>query len=284
MVKYLEIEASESVILSIFDSNKSNSEVLTEIQKDLRTFIEKHKHINRMKVQIAEYKELIQTIRTTKHLISTSPFRDVLFDWEKLTFNIDLWMTEMNQDTKFNTQSTVLILDEGIPLQPFKKFDFLLVKEEEDSANHVGLRISDVLIVFMGKMISKLANDVRYDKTQPGERKLLSKSWFELEEKQFELIKRMKEYFFPDNSTYCFVVDTYFDDAALLQTYFEYISTYESFDSYKDQTENHIDNHYIHISKVFRSKWDLAMVNENMIRKKYGSMIAAVEAGIMRPL
>jgi len=35
LVKYLEIEASASVILSIFDPNKSNREVLTEIQKDL---------------------------------------------------------------------------------------------------------------------------------------------------------------------------------------------------------------------------------------------------------
>ncbi|PKH11720.1 hypothetical protein [Planomicrobium sp. MB-3u-38] len=94
----------------------------------------------------------------------------------------------------------------------------------------------------------------------------------------------MKEYFFPDNSTYCFVVDVYFDDAALLQTYFEYVSTYKSFESYKTQTKNHVDNHYVHISKVLRSRWDLAIRSEKVIRKKYGSMIAAIEAGVMRPL
>ncbi|PKH11719.1 hypothetical protein [Planomicrobium sp. MB-3u-38] len=189
MVKYLELEASASVILSIFDSNISNREVLTEIQKDLGTFIEKNKNINRMRGQIAEYKGLIETIKTKKHLISSSSFEEVSFDWEKLSFDIDLWTTEMSLNTKFSTQSTKLILDEGIPLQPFKKFNFLLVKEE-DSADHVGLRISDVLIVFMGKMISKLANDVRYDKKRPEERKLLSESWFALEEKQFELLKK----------------------------------------------------------------------------------------------
>ena len=284
LVKYLEIEASASVILSIFDSNKSNREVLTEIQKDLGAFIERNKNINRMRGQIGEYKMLIQTIKTKKHLISTSSFEEVSFDWEKLSFDIDLWMTEMSQNTKFHIQSTELILDEGIPLQPFNKFDFLSVKEEEDSVDHVGLRISDVLIVFMGKVISKLANDVRYDKKQPGERKLLSKSWFELEEKQFDLLKKMKEYFFPDNSTYCFVVDVYFDDAALLQTYFEYVSTYESFDSYKAQAENHVDNHFTHFFAVLNSRWALAMRNEKVIRKEHGSMFAAIEAGVMRPL
>ncbi|NCU33523.1 MAG: hypothetical protein EOM23_11490 [Candidatus Moranbacteria bacterium] len=29
------------------------------------------------------------------------------------------------------------------------------------------------------------------------------------------MLKKMKDYFFPDNSTYCFVVDAYFDDAVL---------------------------------------------------------------------
>ncbi|MDJ0333015.1 hypothetical protein [Planococcus sp. S3-L1] len=284
LVKYLEIEASASVILSIFDSKKSNREVLTEIQKDLKAFIERNKNINRMRGQIGEYKMLIQTIKTKKHLISTSSFEEVSFDWEKLSFDIDLWMTEMSQNTKFHIQSTELILDEGIPLKPFNKFDFLAVKEEEDSVDHVGLRISDVLIVFMGKMISKLANDVRYDKKQPEERKLLSKSWFALEEKQFELVKKMKGYFFPYNSTYCFVVDVYFDDAALLQAYFEYVSTYESFDGYKMQAENHVENHYIHTSKLLHSRWDLAIRSEKEIRKKYGSMSAAIEFEVMRPL
>lgn len=284
LVKYLENEASASVILSIFDPNKSNREVLTEIQKDLGTFIEKNKLIKRMRGQIEEYKGLIQTIKKNKHLISTSSFVEVSFDWEKLSFNIDLWMTEMSQNNKFDTQATKLILDEGIPLQPFKKFDFLLVKEEEDSANHVGLRISDVLIVFMGKMISKLSNDVKHDKMHPEERKLLSNSWFELEEKQFELLKKMKDYFFPDNSIYCFVVDAYFDDAALLQTYFEYVSTYESFDSYKAQNKNHVENHFAHLTAVFHSKWTLAMRNEQVIRKIYGSMVGAIEAEALRPL
>ncbi|MDE4086879.1 hypothetical protein PO902_17670 (plasmid) [Planococcus maritimus] len=284
LVKYLEIEASASVILSIFDSNKSNKEVLTEIQKDLEAFIEKNKNINRMRGQILEYKKLIQIIKTNKHLISTSSFEEVSFDWEKFSFDIDLWMTEMSLDTKFQIQSTELILDEGIPLHPFAKFDFLSVKEEEDSVNHVGLRISDVLIVFMGKMISKLANDVRYDKNKPDERKLLSKSWFALDEVQFKLLKKMKDYFFPDNSTYCFVVDVYFDDAALLQTYFEYVSTYESFDSYKAQAENHVDNHFKHFIEVINSKWALAVRNEKVIRKEHGSMIDAIAAQILRPL
>lgn len=63
LVKYLEIEASERVIQSIFDSNMEHRDVLTEIQKDLVVFVDKNKNIERMKLQIDSYKGLIEIIK-----------------------------------------------------------------------------------------------------------------------------------------------------------------------------------------------------------------------------
>ncbi|MBK3495077.1 hypothetical protein JFL43_09445 [Viridibacillus sp. YIM B01967] len=284
LVKYLEIEASDSVIQSIFDSNKGTREVLTEIQKDIATFVEKNKHIQRMKVQIEEYRKLIQTIRKTKHLIQDTPFTEVSFDWNKVSFDIDLWITEMCIANKFNMQSAELILDEGIPLEPFKKLNFTSIKEDEDSTTHVGLRISDVLVVISGKYISRLANDLRYDKDNPEKRKLLPNDWFQLDEKQFDLLKKMKKYFFPNDSTYCFIVDTYFDDAFLFETYFRYISSYESFNGYKEYLEAHVDRHFNYFADNIMSKWRKALENERGTRKKYGSMISGIKAGTIRPI
>jgi hypothetical protein len=284
LVKYLEIEASDSVIQSIFDSNKGNREVLTEIQKDMAAFVEKNKHIKRMKVQIQEYKNLIQTIRQAKHLIQDTPFVEVSFDWNKVSFDIDLWITEMCLDNKFNRQTAELILDEGIPLEPFKKLNFPSIKEDEDSATHVGLRISDVLVVISGKYISKLANEHRYDKNNPDKRKLLPNDWFQLDEKQFNLLKKMKKYFFPNDSTYCFIVDTYFDDSLLFEAYFRYISSYDSFNVYKEHMETHVAHYFKYCAVNAMSKWNTALEIERETRKKYGSMISSIKAGIIRPI
>jgi hypothetical protein len=284
LVKYLEIEASDRVIQSIFDPNKGNREVLTEIQKDMAAFVDKNKHIPRMKVQIQDYRNIIQTIRKAKHLIQDTSFDEVTFDWNKVSFDIDLWITEMDLANKFNMQSSELILDEGIPLEPFKKLNFPSIKLDEDSKNHVGLRISDVLVVISGKYISKLANEHRHDKNNPEKRKLLPNDWFQLDERQFDLLKKMKKYFFPNDSTYCFIVDTYFDDALLFETYFRYISSYESFNDYKKHLETHVEKYFKLIARNLGSKWNTARENERVIRMVHESMISGIEAGMIRPL
>lgn len=283
-VKYLEIEANERVIQSIFDPNMGNREVLTEIQKHMVDFIEENNSIKRMERQIENYREIIKVVRKTKHLIKDTPFEEGSFDWNKVSFDIDLWITEMSLANKFNMQSTELILDEGIPIGPFKKLKFPSIKENEDSTTHVGLRISDVLVVVAGKYMSKLANDLRYDKNNPEIKKRLSNDWFQLDEKQFDLLKKMNKYFFANDSTYCFIVDTYFDDALQFEAYFRYISSYESFYDYNKQIETHVDEHFIYSAKAMFSKWNTAESNENMVRSLYGNMNAGIKAGIVRPL
>jgi hypothetical protein len=284
LVKYLEIEASGSVIKSIFDPNNGNREVLTEIQKDMAAFVDKNKHIKRMKDQIQNYKEIIQTIRKTKHLIQETPFTKVSFDWNKVSFAIDLWISEMCLSNKFNMQSAELILDEGIPLEPFKKLNFPSIKEDEDSATHVGLRISDVLVVISGKYISNLAKELRYDKNNPEKRKLLPNDWFQLDENQFDLLKKMNKYFFPNDSTYCFIVDTYFDDALIFETFFRYISSYKTFNDYNEHLEAHVDQYFLYFAEKIMSKWKLALENDIVTRKIYGSMVSGIKAGIVRPI
>lgn len=284
LVKYMEIEASNTVIQSFFDSNKGNREILTEIQNDLAAFIEKNKHIRRMKVQIQNYKELIQIIRNTKHLIPETPFDGISFDWNKVSFDIDLWITEKMLLDKLDIKSTELILDQGIPLEPFKKLQFPSIKFDEDSSNHVGLRISDVLVVISGKYISKLASEHRYDKNNPEKRKLLSKDWFQLDEKQFNVLKKMNEYLFPIDSRYCFIVDTYFDDALLFESYSRYISSYDSFNDYNNHSETHVEKYFRFLNKALKSKWTTAIENERVIRILNGSMRIGIESEEIRPL
>jgi hypothetical protein len=94
----------------------------------------------------------------------------------------------------------------------------------------------------------------------------------------------MQKYFFPTDSTYCFIVDTYFDDSLLFETYFSYISAYESFNDYKKHLETHVENFFILMARNLSSKWNTAKENESVIRKVNGSMISGIEAGVIRPL
>ncbi|MED4226886.1 hypothetical protein P4670_17210 [Neobacillus cucumis] len=74
--------------------------------------------------------------------------------------------------------------------------------------------------------------------------------------------------FFPNDSTYCFIVDTYFDDALLFETYFRYISSYESFNDYKKHLDTHVDQYFEYLAGNVMTKWNTALENERETRKK----------------
>lgn len=189
----------------------------------------------------------------------------------------------MNESGNIQNQTIDLILDEGIPDHPFYDMGFENISKNQDSSNHVGLRICDILVVIMGKMISQLSKDVQYDKNIPEKRKLLPLEWFTLEKEQFELIKKIDSYFFPKKSTYCLISDTYFDSSILLESYFKYICTYETYSDYESQMSKHVENHFKLLHKLMTAKWELAIKNEEMIRIIYGSMSNAIESKVVKP-
>ena len=93
LTKYLNTEASEEVIKSILDLNTNSKEILNEIQKDMQNIVDSNKKNKRMKNQIEEYKQIIAIIRKSKHFIVDTPEK-ITFDWNKVTFAVDLWITD----------------------------------------------------------------------------------------------------------------------------------------------------------------------------------------------
>lgn len=285
LVKYCEIEASENVIQSLFDAKSNTKDILTKIQKDMTTFVEDNKKNKRTQVQIKEYKEIIKTIKSTKHLAQNIPFESVSFSWDKVRFNIDLWLTENSVNNNWDASSFTLILDEGIPQKPFDKFNFSSIKENENSIDHIGLRIADMLVVITGNYISRLASNVRYDKANPTEGKFLSSKWFELDKNQFDLVRLMADFFFKDNSTYCFIVDTYFDDALLFETFCRYINSFDTIEKYNQfLSERHVKNHFQYLDQIFIEKWQLGLENNILARKIFGDVLSGIKDGTIRPL
>jgi len=285
LTKYCEIEASEEVIRNLFDPHKKIDEILYSIQIDLKEFVAKHKNNPRMKLQLVNYKQLLKIINDGKHLADNVVFEKVSFDWDKVSFDIDLWLTENKLKDIWQPEQATLILDQGIPPEPFEKIGFRNVMVEQDSKDYVGLQLADMLVVITGNYISKLTSALRYDKAEPEKPKYLDKEWFDLEEHQFELILKMTQFFFGNDNTYSFIGDSYFDDSLFFETFCKYIGTFSSYESYqKISSDLHVKGMFMHYKDTSEKKWDLAIKNEILIRTIHGDYINGIKDGVVRKL
>ena len=142
-----------------------------------------------------------------------------------------------------NSNKIDLIIDrEQKTYESAKKFDFNRV-EEKDSKHQIFLRIVDHLCGFIGKMIYALCNDKQLKeakvtsieklKDNDIERKhLLSKEWFMLSEKQFNLYKIVSKALVINQQYYWSAMTrTYCDEILMFYSFLNYINHYKD---YKD--------------------------------------------------
>lgn len=286
LTKYASIEASERVIDALFDKEfTSVNEVLQFIKEDLENIIKQNIDNPRMRIQINSYNEIIGLINDTAHIENTEPNINANFNWEKVSFKMDLWLLENQYIGKCNPNNMNLILDEGIPKEPFEQFDFNSIHENAKSDEHFGLRISDVLVAITGNYISKLASDTKYDFDNPSKPMRVSSIFFDFTESQFDLVKQMNTFFFSETRSYGFGVDTYFDDGVLFESFLTYINEYHSFDSYnKINPEAHVELHWKKLFFMMQEKYHLAASSEANAVAMCGSLKEAIQEGIAHPL
>lgn len=285
LTKYCELEASEEVIRYLFDPEKKISEILYSIQADLRNFVANHIGIPRMRDQLFEYKNMIKIIGNGKHLAEELIFEQVSFNWDKVGFDVDLWLTELKFKDIWQPEHSTLILDQGIPSKPFESIGFGNILTEQDSNNFIGLQITDMLVVLAGSYISRLSSALRYDKAEPATPKNLEEEWFTLEEHQFNLILKMTNYFFENEQTYSYIGDTYFDETLFFEMYCRYISSFSNYNIFTKRTVS------LHIKEMFKlyfiaskEKWNLGLQNERITRNIYGDYITGIKEGVIRTL
>lgn len=283
LTKYAEIECSEDVIKKLLDKSVKLDAVLYAIQQDLFNIITENIDNKRMHLQTKSYSELLELINKTQLSDIVEPELDANFNWEKFSFPLDLWLLEMYGSEKHPNLSVVL--DEGIPVDPFERFDFHEIKENEKSEEHVGLRIADVIVAITGKYMSKLSVANKHDLDNPTQRVQLSSEWFDFNESQFELVKLMSGVIFLEGVKYCYGVDTFFDTSVLFETFIRYIGSYESYDSYLLlSTSEHSDNHFSYLENAMAEKWTESVQMEKMAIEIFGSLKEAISKGIYHPL
>ena len=84
---------------------------------------------------------------------------------------------------------------------------------------------------------------------------------------------------------YHFINDVYFDESVLLQTYLEYIASYETYDNHiKSEKINHPDIHmkrYIDLSDI---KFSEVGFYELLIKNRFGTIKEVIELELLRPV
>lgn len=283
LTKYLDTEASEKVIKSILDLNTNSKEILNEIQKDMQNIVDANKKNKRMKNQIEEYKQMIAIIRTSKHFIVDTPEK-ITFDWNKVTFAMDLWITDNKLSGIIDPHNTDIYLDNGINKSHFEKFEFNSISENVDSKNNAGIRVTDLLVAIAGNYIKSLHQGSRYDRNEPEKTKRLSEDFFNLTNEQFNLLKLMNRFFF-SSGKYSIVTDTFFDDEVIFEAFLNYFDQFDTFDKYKMiRNKIHVEEQYKLTSYYFHDRWSESLKNDVIVKKIFTSTKNAVELGVLRPL
>lgn len=284
LTKYVENEASKEVIKSLLDKNIPTKNLLNLIKKDMSSIIEKYSNIKRTHLQIANFKEIINFISVILNSTSdlVEPNVPVSFNWNQVSWALDLWLLEQNQ--KHNHRK-ILFLDEGIDKDIFENLSFQKIYSDCNSKNYIGLQITDMIVVLVGKLISQLNTETKYDYKKPDKLTFLCENYFDLTNDQFELIQILNSYIFERKSQYHFVHDIYFDDSIRFESYISYIASYATFEDFKNEDiTKHPENHfkkYRQLAEARFNEFDISLTN---IYREFGSIKIAMKKGLVRPL
>lgn len=285
MVKYLQNDASPEILKLFFNSEIDNKTIMYEIKKDLKTIIDEFKHVKRMKLQIANYKDLYKIIGKMNQISYENvsyPRQGYKFQWNKVYQNLDLWFEELELFKNIQRNQIDIFLDNGIPKEPFIKLGGNSIKAGIDSKDSVGVRISDFFAVIIGNYVTLLSNNVKNEDKNIS--KHLDKEWFEFNEEQFNAVLSLNTYI---NTQYIYSVniDTYFDNMLLFVVYIRYISDFKSYEEFnKNKNVNHGQKVFDNYAFFAENKYKEAVLNENMTIQIYGTLKQASKMGIKRDL
>ena len=286
LTKYAEVEASKKVIEALLNKALPTRPLLKLIKEDLNRIINNNQGNMRMSRQLAIYQQLITAMDRVinNHKIKLlEPELKLSFDWNKVKWAFDLWMTEQGFPDK-NIEYT-LFLDEGIPSNIFTELNINKIEEDCDSRDYVGLQITDMIVVLIGKLVSQMTVNTRYDFNKPDQRVLLNKEYFDLNEPQYNLISELNRFLLDKETNYHFVNDAYFDESLLLQVYIGYITSFDNFEQYNSvKSKDHVDCYFKNFVKQSEEKYSEGMKNESMAKCMFGSLKEGIEDGTVRPL
>ncbi len=183
-------------------------------------------------------------------------------------FNYNIVFDSFNEYIKtksfFSKDIDLYIDNETNTLKAAYENDYFNSIISVDSKESQGVRISDWLSNFIGRMIKALYDDLKeptinelteIESYNFAEKKLLSQEWFELSEKHFNLYKLIA--LFLESSRNQFFWSFYFDYCLIFRALLNYFSNFSSFAEYKQQKSNmHPEYFNTHLCNLINEAYD----------------------------
>lgn len=192
----------------------------------LKSFYEKRIELNRNNLQLKRI-ENIAYIEIIQILNSINPIVDIEWDY-RYSFDCLNGILKEKQITDY----TLFIDKEGRAQHTMNSATKSGLKNvaELPSEQHFGIRMADMLCGITGKMMKSLCAALhKKENNETLTKNLLDRKWFELNNQQLDLYKKLYRILSKDNS-YCFVGTLYADDTVAFLSLLEFMNHFNSID------------------------------------------------------
>lgn len=232
LIKFIDRNRTDKLVKLMFADDSDNNEIITEIHDILVSFQKvngSHFHLRR-ELQAAKFLEytIFSLFRNVETLQK--------YEWD-YSWSLD-GLKELLSELNIPEGETKLYLDgygtrtEGMYNAVENNFKFLQI-ERVDSQGYAGIRIADFLSNFIGRMIKNIDLDIR-----TGDRNdliYLDKSWFGLREEAFECYRVFGKILRNRQGIHWTThFGIYGDSAIAFYVLVEYITSFDSFDSFSN--------------------------------------------------
>lgn len=207
---------------------------------ELRKFFEERITQNEANIEL-KYHENIAFKEILLFLDTVDPIQNMDWDYNPLFIGFGMFLKELNVDT-FS-----LVLDkEGDKQNTINAAMNTGIKNviEGDSKDYVGIRMADMLIGLISKMMQSLNKELRCDYSNGKlEKTLLPEGWFIVNDSQLKLYKRLHKIICIDNDYwYKTYAGTFSDDLVAFVSLLQFMNHFENVDEirlagYKMQPE-----------------------------------------------
>lgn len=196
LIKFLNQYKNKTLVSILFDENNTTKGILDAINSIFNEVLVSIKGVPRKAIE-----EL--TIQQMKYIIDNSqiemkPLSEYNWDYSRAIDGIKFLLDELNIKKE---DATLYIDNEEKTVFTAQKYGFKKV-ESVDSKECVGVRISDILSNFIGRILKAIDDEYLEDwdnektKSDIHKRRIISVEWFKLSQEQFLLYQKIASIFY----------------------------------------------------------------------------------------
>ncbi|HAB60389.1 MAG TPA: hypothetical protein DCE48_06765 [Lachnospiraceae bacterium] len=241
ITKFLYNYRYNELMLKFFaeNSKENSSELIKLLVEFLNQVIKKNTGVPRKRIEnesLSEIKYLLEHLEL--RIVTTSQYS---WDYRDVFQNFNLLLDERG----IAQEKSNIILDREVKTYnaAIEVGNYTSVIEVESTSSD-GIRIADIMSNFIGRMILALEDELKeaditdlkqIEKTDYSKKKLLHPNWFNVDERRYNLYRKINDFFINIMRRYNWTTQGYFyfDYSTILFALFQYYSVFKSFADFK---------------------------------------------------